>query len=1288
MSWAKNLLDEANDFGSDDNDEAPLSSFKLPSMKKFESSPAVMSTPTVPPPVPSVARTKFNGTETIEEKIAGVMSVIKMPSQTTSVYNKPASANESIYMSQVQPKQETKSSGGRIVKPVVSEQVYQPYASGSDEENNNEDMAIQSNKFITQNDDDDNPYLISTNKLMSTVNNATVSNQLQTPMIAPEITANANRGPETLEEKIARVTSGIQISIRTTPSISNSTPLTVPNIEDQASGSFPVNPILPFLRPIPADAACSIAATASVPPPATIALGASAPSSDRQRSIVPSPSTVGSLESVASLQPKSSSSGLPPLPPPSSSSSVILPPSSDSNYNTPDILPSQKHGFSNAHSHLANTSSPVEVEVLRVEDTDNSDDVDLDGGGSQRPLTTLDLLPPEPARSRNDEDKVAEAIPRERGLSKVNFDSTSTALQAADRIMSMKPDTSYSGGGVGQGPAYAKAAVVGRAADVNEFGTRGRSKERKPIVPPIEGEGEVEHDTIGNSRSSSKERYISRTTVAAAQDVGSRSVKKMRSSSQDRTSRPASSSNRSDYPSTAAGITINTSFTPQHRRIPGVSEALSAVGGYPLSTPFSQSSYASNPNTEWSITKNANMSHFSSSPQEPPSPHHPIEVAVRIRPFTLSEIQSDSRRVVSVNGDKLILVNPNAFKADPDTIAAAAAAVSLENMRCNDWAKVFCFDHCFWSYDPYDDGDTYVDQQGMYEGIGSAIASRALRGVSSSCFAYGHTGTGKTHTMFGTNELVSSDVNASSRRGGFGNVEDNEDGFLLSSQAGIIPRVMCDIINRVFDDNDVACDTKITISFLEIYQEKIRDCLNPSQTLELKIREHPTLGTYVEHLTKVEVQSPAHACDLIFAGFADRTTTKTSRNKQSSRSHAVITMELTPHDAVDPYTQTQNIASKRNAGRQSITSMMTHNQVSKVEHVKVQMVDLAGSEKEFSGEKDIDELPHAFRRQSDSYNINNAEKIELKMIRRSLSTLGYIIKALGQGNKARGLPFRDSALTWLLKDGLCGRHHTTMIATISPSHLCFEETLSTLKYSERLCRLSASAMPGGESAARVHIGDTVDPQLSYTLAVEYSRLREELGGNRPGSEAAKHLHQQMISDPQQRLAKLDPYKPTPVTTKVLSNSAASSLLPYNASSSSNNFTESRRAGGEVGNQSDLKDAYRLLHGKYVELQIELENARTDRDAMRLQLQEAQKSLETNSSLKFSGAKSAISDMTSALRTAEEEISELRGVVLRKEETADKLLNELADERQARSTIEKTARTQVTELISRLESLHK
>jgi hypothetical protein len=662
-----------------------------------------------------------------------------------------------------------------------------------------------------------------------------------------------------------------------------------------------------------------------------------------------------------------------------------------------------------------------------------------------------------------------------------------------------------------------------------------------------------------------------------------------------------------------------------------------------------------------------------------------VRVACRVRPFSVGEMQLNARRVVSMNGDRLILVNPNSFQADPDAIAAAAAAASLEKMSCSDWAKVFRFDNCLWSFDPMNlEDDTYADQLTVHEQVGQHLVRDMLSGVPVTCFAYGHTGTGKTHTMFGSSVPVE-DIDSA-------DIE-------MPAETGLIPRVFAEIIHGVFPPNadpDYESDTRITISFLEIHQERIRDLLDTSngEMGDLRIREHPSIGPYVENLTRIEVKTPGEMLLLLKAGNSERTNAQTAANSSSSRSHAIVTLEMTPYDA-PPFPV---IAQSRPAANR--LGAATAPRVP-YERIRATMIDLAGSEKDFpkeetsaGGVQGMGKFKSPRTREE-----LNAEKLELKMIRKSLSTLGYIIRSLSQGIAIRGMPFRDSSLTWLLKDSLSGHCALSMVATISPADIAYNETLNTLKYAERLCALASFSNPGQRGARKtgaVSINDTIDPALTYALASEYSRLKQELSGQ--STRAARHLLKQTISDPQQRLAKLEKDEETPSSKHGAARGSSTPSAALVALSAGPAAVTPGNGAMVVAQPADsealvqLRETYRQLHGRFIELQIELENARTDRDGLQLEMQSLKDALEAS---KAGASKqqqrmflTPSADMGSALLAAEDEIAELKANIQRKDEASDRLLNELAEERQIRSTIERTAKAQVVDLIARVEALQK
>jgi hypothetical protein len=672
-----------------------------------------------------------------------------------------------------------------------------------------------------------------------------------------------------------------------------------------------------------------------------------------------------------------------------------------------------------------------------------------------------------------------------------------------------------------------------------------------------------------------------------------------------------------------------------------------------------------------------------------------VKVVTRVRPFSVGEVNSGCRRVVSMNGDKVILVNPSSFDADPDTISAVAAAASLEKMRCNDWAKVFRFDNCLWSFDPMNmNDDAFADQTTAHEEVGQDLVRDMLRGTPVTCFAYGHTGTGKTYTMFGP-EIPAEDIDRMS-----------EMNVTLPSDAGLIPRVFTDIIQGVYPpeaDMDYESDTRITISFLEIYQERIRDLLNTEDDMgDLRIREHPSIGPYVENLAKIEVRSPIEMLQILQAGNSERTISNNRRNGSSSRSHVVVTLEMTPYDApAAPYAL--KTPSKGNGQSSGYGNSNQQKDVG-YEFIRAQMIDLAGSETDLK--EDLGTSGGIAKwKTPKSRDESNVERVELKMIRKSLSTLGYIIRALAQGLSVKGMPFRDSSLTWMLKDALSGNCALTMVSTVSPSDSCYDETLNTLKYAERLCALGGNHGNPGAKRGAVNINDTIDPQLTFALASEFKRLREELGGA-SGSRAARQLLKQTVSDPQQRLAKLSKEDPPGTGTKRRNSGSAAtpggrnnqSLIvaspPPNASYNSGIMIAGTPSSAlESNSLSQLRETYRQLHGRFIELQIELENARTDRDGLNLEMQSLRDALQASKNGTATKPQNRLfqtpaTDMSAALLAAEDEIAELKAAFQRKEESSDRMLNELASERQIRSTIERTAKAQVVDLIARVESLHK
>lgn len=237
---------------------------------------------------------------------------------------------------------------------------------------------------------------------------------------------------------------------------------------------------------------------------------------------------------------------------------------------------------------------------------------------------------------------------------------------------------------------------------------------------------------------------------------------------------------------------------------------------------------------------------------------------------------------------------------------------------------------------------------------------------------------------------------------------------------GMIPMICEELFRQISSREKEEIRCTVEVSYLEIYSEQVRDLLNPKSKGRLRIREHPVTGPYVEDLSKLIATSYLEIERLMLEGNKARTIASTSMNETSSRSHAVFSIIVT---------------------QKRIVAGLNTEKVS-----KISLVDLAGSERA---------------------NSTGATGLRLKEgaeINRSLSTLGRVISALAekvgrpQANVRMNVPYRDSVLTWLLKDSLGGNSLTTMIATISPAAINYEETLSTLRYADSAKKIQNHAV--------------------------------------------------------------------------------------------------------------------------------------------------------------------------------------------------------------------------------------
>ncbi|KAJ1913565.1 hypothetical protein IWQ60_009155 [Tieghemiomyces parasiticus] len=286
---------------------------------------------------------------------------------------------------------------------------------------------------------------------------------------------------------------------------------------------------------------------------------------------------------------------------------------------------------------------------------------------------------------------------------------------------------------------------------------------------------------------------------------------------------------------------------------------------------------------------------------------------------------------------------------------------------------------------------------------------------------------------------------------------------------GLTPLTCGALFDRINASDDPHLKFNVEVSYIEIYCEKVRDLLNPNSKGNLKVREHPSLGPYVEDLSKLVVGSHKDIEDLMDAGNKARTVAATQMNATSSRSHAVFTIILTQI-------------------RHDVETNLTTEKVS-----RISLVDLAGSER------------------ANSTGATGTRLKEGANINKSLTTLGKVISALADqatlGKKAKDafVPYRDSVLTWLLKDSLGGNSRTAMVAAISPAD--YEETLSTLRYADRAKRIVNKAVVNEDPNAR----------LIRELKDELSQLRVKLAvfdplsaGVRPDGTAITEEEKQVL----------------------------------------------------------------------------------------------------------------------------------------------------------------------------------
>ncbi|XP_043477785.1 kinesin-like protein KIF3A isoform X2 [Leptopilina heterotoma] len=364
-----------------------------------------------------------------------------------------------------------------------------------------------------------------------------------------------------------------------------------------------------------------------------------------------------------------------------------------------------------------------------------------------------------------------------------------------------------------------------------------------------------------------------------------------------------------------------------------------------------------------------------------------VRVVVRVRPLHGKELEQHCKIITKVDtlNAEITVENTNATHGEPP--------------------KVFSFDAVF---------DTNTSQVDIYNETARPIVDKVLQGYNGTIFAYGQTGTGKTYTMSGAK---------------------------TSPQLrGIIPNTFAHIFGHIAkaDENQKFL---VRATYLEIYNEEVRDLLGKDQNTRLEVKERPDIGVFVKDLSGYVVNNADDLDRIMTLGNKNRVVGATAMNVSSSRSHAIFSITVESSQPGED-------------GEQHVKMGKLH------------LVDLAGSERQS-------------KTKASGVRLREATKINL-----SLSTLGNVISALVDGQSSH-VPYRNSKLTRLLQDSLGGNSKTLMCANISPADLNYDETISTLRYANRAKNIKN----------RARVNEDPKDALLRQFQVEIEQLRKQLEEN-------------------------------------------------------------------------------------------------------------------------------------------------------------------------------------------------
>lgn len=391
-----------------------------------------------------------------------------------------------------------------------------------------------------------------------------------------------------------------------------------------------------------------------------------------------------------------------------------------------------------------------------------------------------------------------------------------------------------------------------------------------------------------------------------------------------------------------------------------------------------------------------------------------VRVVVRCRPMNGKEKAASYDKVVDVD--------------------VKLGQVSVKNPKgtSHEMPKTFTFDAVY---------DWNAKQFELYDETFRPLVDSVLQGFNGTIFAYGQTGTGKTYTMEGV-------------RG------DPE-------KRGVIPNSFDHIFTHISRSQNQ--QYLVRASYLEIYQEEIRDLLSKDQTKRLELKERPDTGVYVKDLSSFVTKSVKEIEHVMNVGNQNRSVGATNMNEHSSRSHAIFVITI---ECSEVGLDGEN-----------------HIRVG-----KLNLVDLAGSERQA-------------KTGAQGERLKEATKINL-----SLSALGNVISALVDG-KSTHIPYRDSKLTRLLQDSLGGNAKTVMVANVGPASYNVEETLTTLRYANRAKNIKN----------KPRVNEDPKDALLREFQEEIARLKAQLEkrsiGRRKRREKRREEDHSLVAEEKMRLLK-------------------------------------------------------------------------------------------------------------------------------------------------------------------------